>query len=229
MLTVVTSPSAVHGPSAARCLTMRCLDNAPQNPFDVPDATKSSPCLNTDTPTALEWYTQSKKLARVVSHRCHGILTCNIEAPCSILRSIHGFVQNCIPTRGLVVFSWHLDHNSTRCKTVKMCSTDVVDSGCSPLASHTSTEHDLEAFQRRRSRKRAARVFWCQFAHSLGFLRNQSGSDEWIRGNTSCAEGFQPRLVQETHQGFMVNSQFAHENINSSLMASATSSSDFVA
>ena len=27
-------------------------------------------------------------------------------------------------------------------------------------------------------------VFWCQLAHSLGFLRNQPCSDEWIRGIT---------------------------------------------
>ena len=45
-----------------------------------------------------------RKLPRVVSHHCHSILTCNIEALCSILRSIHGFVQNCVTTRTLEIF-----------------------------------------------------------------------------------------------------------------------------
>ena len=46
-----------------------------------------------------------RKLALVVSHRCHGILTRNIEALCGVFRSVHGFVQNCVTTRTLVVFS----------------------------------------------------------------------------------------------------------------------------
>ena len=54
-----------------------------------------------------------RKLARVVSHRFHGILTRNIEALCSIIRSAHGFVQNCVTTRTIVIFSWHLDHDRT--------------------------------------------------------------------------------------------------------------------
>ena len=59
-LTSLTSSSAVHGPSVARCLTMRCLDNCSSNSFCVlvPDTTKS---LKTDMSTALEWYGQSEK------------------------------------------------------------------------------------------------------------------------------------------------------------------------
>ena len=84
----------------------------------------------------------------------------------------------------------NLDHDSATCRAVEMSSADVIDSQnflfsrCSPIASHASTERELETVQRGRGRKRAARVFWCQLAHSLGFLRNQSGSDEWIRSIT---------------------------------------------
>ena len=60
-----------------------------------------------------------RKLAPVVSHRCHGILTRNIKALCSVLRSIHGFVQHCVTTRTLVVFFWHLDHDRTTCRAVE--------------------------------------------------------------------------------------------------------------
>ena len=65
ILTSVTSPSAVHGPSVARCLTMRCLDNCSSNSFCcvlVPDTTKSSPCPNTDMAIAFEWYRQRENL-----------------------------------------------------------------------------------------------------------------------------------------------------------------------
>ena len=100
----------------------------------------------------------------------------------------------------------------------KMRSAAVVESQnflfseCSPLASHASTEHDLEAFQWRCSCKRAARVFWCQLAHSLGILRDQPCSDERIPGITlvrvdpSCPDGSQSKLVQITHKNFMVDS-----------------------
>ena len=57
----------------------------------------------------------------------HGSLTRNIEALCSILRSIHGSVQNCVTARTLVIFSWHLDHDGTTCRAVEMNSTDVVE------------------------------------------------------------------------------------------------------
>ena len=33
ILTSVTSPSAVHGPSVTRCMTMRCWDNCSSNSF----------------------------------------------------------------------------------------------------------------------------------------------------------------------------------------------------
>ena len=159
-----------------------------------------------------------RKLARVVSHRCHGSLTRNIEALCSVLRSVHCFVQNCVTTRTLVVLSWHLDHDRTTCRAVKMRSADVsesqnfLSSRCSPLASHAPTVHDLEACQWRCGCQRANRVFWCQLADSLGFLRNQPCSDEWVRGVThvrvdpSCPDGFQSRLVQTPHRNFMVDS-----------------------
>ena len=93
-----------------------------------------------------------------------------------------------------------------------MRPTDVVESQnfllsrCSTLASHTSTEHNIEAVQWERSRKRATRVLWCQFAHSPGFLRNQPGSEEWIRSITlvrvdpSCPDGSQSGLVQGSSQ-----------------------------
>ena len=42
---------------------------------------------------------------------------------------------------------------------------------------------------RERGRKLAARVFRRQLAHFLGFLRNQSGMDEWIRGITLARVG----------------------------------------
>ena len=63
ILSSVTSPSAVHGPNVARCLTMRCLNKCSSNSFCcvlVPDTTKSSPYLNTDMATALEWYRKAK-------------------------------------------------------------------------------------------------------------------------------------------------------------------------
>ena len=111
-----------------------------------------------------------------------------------------------------------------RAGLVKMRCADVVESQnflltkCSPLASDASTEHDLEAFQWGSCCKRAARVFWCQLAHSLGFLRYQPCPGEWIRGITlvrvdpSCPGGCQSRLVQTAHRNFMVNSQFTHEH-----------------
>ena len=114
-----------------------------------------------------------RKLARVVSHRCHGILTRNIEALRSVFRSVHGFVQNCMTIRALVVFSWHLDHDRTTCKAVEMRSTDVVEpqnflfSKCSSLASHTWTEHNLEALQWECGCKRAARVLCRELALTL--------------------------------------------------------------
>ena len=64
----------------------------------------------------------------------------------------------------------------------------------------------------------SAHVFRCQLAHSPGFLRKQSGSDQSIRSITlvrvgpSCSDGFQPRLVQLTHRDFMANLQFPHEH-----------------
>ena len=196
ILTSVTSLGAVHDPSVARCLTMRCLDKCSSNSFCcvlVPNTKKSSPCLNTDMSTALEWYRHGENLP----------VPCPIAVmPFSLATSKHcaapffpyvAFVQNCVLTRTLVVFSWHLDHDRTKCGAVEMRSTDVTESQdflfsrCSPLASHTSTEHDLEAFQWWRSRKRAARVLWCQLAHSLGFLRNQPCSDECIRSITTCS------------------------------------------
>ena len=59
--------------------------------------------------TAPGWYREGEKSARVISHRCHGILTRNIEALCSILCSVHGLVQklhthSC--TRRLHVAPW---------------------------------------------------------------------------------------------------------------------------
>ena len=105
------------------------------------------------------------------------------KALCSILRSVHGFVQNCVTTRTLVVFSRHLDHDRAPCRAVAMRFTDVVGcenflfSKCSPLARHASTGHDLEAFQWSCSCTRAVRVFWCQLAQSLGGLRNQPYSN----------------------------------------------------
>ena len=77
------------------------------------------------------------------------LLTRNIEALCSIFRSIHVLVQNCVTTRALIIFSWHLDHDRTTCRAVQMRSTDVVESQnfqlskCSPVASHASTWHEL--------------------------------------------------------------------------------------
>ena len=66
ILTCVTSHSAVHGPTVARCLTMRRLDNYSSNSLFcvlVPDKTKSSPHLNTDMATALEWFRQGENLS----------------------------------------------------------------------------------------------------------------------------------------------------------------------
>ena len=160
----------------------------------------------------------SRQLSRVVSHRCHGVLTCNIEALCSIFRSVHRFVQNCVTTRTLIVLFGHLDHDRTTCTAVKMRSADVVESQdflfgrCSPLASRASTVHDLEAVQWRRSCKRAARVCWCQLAYFLGLLRHQPCSNEWVRSVTlvrvdpSRPDGLQPGLVQIAHRNFMVDS-----------------------
>ena len=192
---------------------MRCLDTCFSNSFCcvlVLDTTKSSPCLKHGYVNCARNGADKAKFCP-----CRSYPTRNIEALCSTFRSIRGFVQNFIPICALVVFTWHFDHNRATCRAVKMRPVDVVESQnflcsrCSPLAGHTSTEHDLEAVQPARSRKRAVRVLWCQFAHSLG-LRNQPGSDEWIRGITlvrvdpSCADGFQPRLVQVTHRNFMV-------------------------
>ena len=97
-----------------------------------------------------------------------------------------------------------------------LLSKNFLFSRCSPLANHASTEHEIEAFQWWRSRKHAARVLWCQLAHSLGFLRNQPCSDERIRGiilvrvDPSCADGFQLRFVQVTPPWKKL--QFAHEH-----------------
>ena len=102
-----------------------------------------------------------------------------------------------------------------------MRSTDVVEpqnfhfSGCQLVASHSSAEHERETLQWMRGRKRAAHVFRCQNAHSLGFLRWQQGSDEWIRDITFvrpdplCSDGFQPTLVTVNRGNFMVNLVYA--------------------
>ena len=233
ILTSVTSPSAVHGPNVARCLTMRMLGQLflellllcprARHHKDV------TVCEHRHGKCARMVQTK-RKLARIVSRRCQGIFTRNIKAQCSVSRSVHGFVQNCVTTRTLVIFSWHLDHDRTKCGAVEMCSTDVVEyknflfSKCPPLASHASTEHDLGAFQcgggregREGGCKRAARAFRCQFAHNNGFLCNQPRSDHWIHGVTlvrvdpSCSDGFEPRLVQIACRNSMVNSLFTHE------------------
>ena len=63
--------------------------------FSCPTPQMSSECLNTYMSTALEWYRQGRVPVSYPIHRCHGILTRNIEALCKVLRSIHGFVQYC--------------------------------------------------------------------------------------------------------------------------------------
>ena len=173
---------AVHGPSAAKCLTMRCLDRCSSNLFCcvlVPDTTKSSPCLHTDMSTALEWYRQRGIGARVVSHRRHVILTRNIEALCGVLPSTRGFVRNYIATLALVVVTLQIDHGIATCRAVEMRSSDVAESQkfpfgrCSPVASHASADHELETLQSLRCRKRTARDFWCQLAQ-LGCVSQDS-------------------------------------------------------
>ena len=132
-------------------LTMRCLDKMFFELLLLCSRARHqpSPCLNTDMSTAREWYRQGEKCP-CLTHRCHGFLTCNIEALCGVLRSLHYFVEHCMPTLELVVFTWRLDHDSATCRAVKMRSTDVVDSQnlhfskCQPVASHASTEHELE-------------------------------------------------------------------------------------
>ena len=65
ILTAVTSPCAVHGPSVARSLTMRCFDNYSSNSLCcvlVPDTTNSSPSLNTDMSTALDKHRHKAKI-----------------------------------------------------------------------------------------------------------------------------------------------------------------------
>ena len=180
---------------------MRYLNNSSPNFFCcvlVPDTTESSTCLHRHVNCAR--MVKARRKLPVSYHRCHEILTRNIEALCGFLRSIHDFVQNDKVTLALVVLTWHLDHDSATCTAMEMRFIDVVEcqtllsSRSVPLASHTSIGHDLEAFEYGRDGKRAARVFWCQLAHSLGFLCNQSGSDEWIRGN------------------FMVNLWFPHQH-----------------
>ena len=150
---------------------------APQTPFDV---------FSCPTPVNCGRMIQTRrKSANVKSHRGHGILTCNIEALCGVHRSIHDFVQNCIPTLALVVFMWHLDHDSATCKAVNMCSPDVVESqklhvsGCPPVDSHAPTEHGLS------TGGVAANVLLASTGvNSLTLLvscRTSQGSDEWIR------------------------------------------------
>ena len=85
-------------------------------------------------------------------------------------------------------------------------------SGCPSVANHGSTGHELETLQWRRGRKRAARVLWCHLARSLGFLRNQSGPDEWIlqRHPCSCRPSEFRWLSTQTGPG---NSQEVHGNL----------------
>ena len=161
--------------------------------------------------------------ARVVSHRCHGFLTRNIEALCGVLVPYVAVSRTAYP---LLLSSSSRDTLITRVRRagLEMRPPDVLESlnfhfsRCSPVASRASTEHELGALQWERGRQRAARVFWCQLAHSLGLLRNQSGSDEWIRSITlvrvdpSCSDGFQHGLVQVTHRNFTINLAFTHEH-----------------
>ena len=145
----------------ARCLTMRCLDNCSSGSFCcvlVPDTTKSSPVSEHRRVNCARMVQTRRKLARVISHRCHGILTRNVEARvASYLRSINGFAQKCVhPLVHSSSSLWHLDQT---CRAVEMRCTDVIESQnflssrCSPLASRASTEHDLESFQSERSCK----------------------------------------------------------------------------
>ena len=99
--------SSLHGPRVARCLTMRCLHKCSSNSFCcvlVPDTTKSLPCLNTDMPNAIEWYRQSENFPVSYPITVMAFSLATIEALCSIHRSIHGFVQNCVTTRTLEIF-----------------------------------------------------------------------------------------------------------------------------
>ena len=115
ILTSVTSPRAVHGPSVARL----CSRARHHQVVAVSEHRHVNCARMVQT---------RRKLVRVVSHRCHGILTRNIQALCSILRSVRSFVQNCVPTRALVIFSWHFDHARTTFRAVEMRPTDLVES-----------------------------------------------------------------------------------------------------
>ena len=69
-----------------------------------------------------------RKRACGESHRRHGVLTCHIEALRCVLRSLDGFVQNCVPTLAPVVFARYFDNNSATGRAVKLRSTNVVES-----------------------------------------------------------------------------------------------------
>ena len=122
ILTSVTSPSAVHGRGnmfvdeeiLGQLFLKLLLLCSPARDHKIVAVSERVSCAR--------MIQTRRKSTRVVPHRCHGILTCNIEALCCVPRSIHGF---CIPSLARVVFTWHLDHE---CKAVKMRSTDVAES-----------------------------------------------------------------------------------------------------
>ena len=173
ILTSVTSPNAVHGPSVARCLTMRCLENCSSNSFWLCPRARHHKVVTVSEHrhgNCARMIRTRRKLARVVSHRCHCILTRNIKALCSVLRSIHGFVQHCVTPRTLVVLFWHLDHDRTTCRAVKVRSA-VLSAG----VRRVPVMHRLSMTLRLSSGGVAANVL---LACSLGLQRNQPCSDE---------------------------------------------------
>ena len=95
----------------------------------------------------------------------------------ALSRTAYPFLHSS-PSRGT------FDNNSATRFALKVFSTDVVESqdfhvgGCSPVARHASTEHELEALQQRSCCERAARIFRRQLAHSLGSCETNCGRTE---------------------------------------------------
>ena len=149
-----------------------------------------------------------RNLTCVESHRCHGILTCDIEALRCVRRSVHGIVLNCVPTLALVVFTWHLDHRSATCRAVK-CA--LLMSFTSAGARRSPVMHRLSMNLRLSGGSVAANVLlassgvhsltlFVSCATSLARMIGFAASPLFVRVDPSSSECFPRRLVQVAHK-----------------------------
>ena len=137
ILASVSSASAVHGPSVASCLTMMCLDNCSSNSFVF------------SCPTPQNHRRVQAKTCQLRSNGTDKAKICPCRTPS---QSWHSHSQHRSTVQHPSFRTWLCPelrtHSCTHHLFVAPCSRSyVLFSRCSPIASHTSTEHDLVGAQ----------------------------------------------------------------------------------